>query len=275
MVFILSAIVTNPSALWIVGCRTVAAVYHHTDSPSQIVALPSPRLEVPPAVHAREMAAASRAVPAVDVDLFAPLREAVALLGAQCVPVLVSAMLGYAGAAAVTQSLGLFAQTSLDTDMWPLVALAVIGLPLHALAQGAIAWVGLRGEGASTMLPWGVPLRAALCAALKNWRALLPIALTRVLLTFGCALACTGLLVTSGLRVDAEGPAYPNPDGMPRLVARRGIEVAVLGPEHPLAGLLTPARQAWHQFTLQHSAPALAPAGLKWLAYGLNTPNSD
>jgi hypothetical protein len=189
--------------------------------------------------------------PQTTVKLSDIWREAVGTFGAHSGAVLALALIGFAGIGTIAQS---FSQLAGEAQGFSTVGvcLAALGLLSQSLTQGAVAWVGLHGETSTALLV------SALRAALGRWRLLLPGALLYAVLTFVCAVGFA-LVTCSGLVVNT---VNSRPGDLLRIVASHGIDVATLGPLHPLAELATPARHTLMQLTLQPDGAGLDGADL-------------
>src|SRR5438067_2187908 len=60
-------------------------------------------------------------------------RDTIAMFGTHCGPILVSALIGFAGVSAVAQSFGLLSGERSGSDPQPLLLWAALGLPLRML----------------------------------------------------------------------------------------------------------------------------------------------
>jgi hypothetical protein len=198
-----------------------------------------------------ERAAALATLPQNTVKLSDIWHEAVETFGAHSGAVLAVALIGFAGISTAAQ---LFSQLAGEAQGFSavVVCLAALGLVLQSLTQGAVAWVGLHGETSTALLV------SALRAALGRWRLLLPGTLLYAASTFVCAVGFA-LATGSGLVVNT---VNSQPGNLLRIVASHGIDVATLGPLHPLAELATPARHTLMQLTLQPDGAGLDGADL-------------
>jgi hypothetical protein len=206
--------------------------------PNRSTFLPVPRAEAPrnPAQVTQRSAAVSAAVAAPH---FATLwSETVATFVTHAVPVFVSAWVGFAAVVAAIQCLRSLTGLTPVSDLWVFLAGAVAALLLDALAQGALAWIGLRGDSS----PSALSLADALRAATAGWRRLLPGVLLHAVLTFVCALSLTPILLSSDLLVTNLDPIDPNLNSLPRLAALRSLDAASLGVLHPFGEWVAPAR---------------------------------
>ena len=197
----------------------------------------------------------SAAVSAVDPRLAAPRfatlwSETVATFVTHAGPVLVSAWVGFAIIVATIQGLQSLTGLSPVTDFWVFLGGAAVALLLDALAQAALAWIGLRGGSRSN-----VSLAGALRAAATGWRRLLPGALLHTLLTFICALSLTPILLSSGLLLTGMERFDPNLNSLPRQATLRSLDAAALGVLHPLGEWVAPARSALYPVFLISEAP--------------------
>src|SRR3989442_405625 len=131
------------------------------DQTESLIARSVPHVLAPPAHRVHDESAIQYG--SVVVDTLALCRETVALFAAHSGPVLASALIGYVGISAIAQSFGLLTAVTPGSIVWPYLFWAACGVLLHALAQGAIAWIGLQdgwraGEGRHA----GRPLHIAL-----------------------------------------------------------------------------------------------------------------
>jgi hypothetical protein len=210
--------------------------------------------------------AESRFVAPRRVSPLAVWRQAIATFSTHGGPILVSAVIGFAVVSAVAQAYRLLPGERLDLHPGPFFLWVALGVPLNTLAQGAIAWIGLHGVGPHAV----VSLTEAVRAALSRWPVLLTGSLLHTGLTFLCALGLTPLLLSSDLWVARPEPVYPNPSHVPHLVASRSIDTAVLGPLHPFAELVAPARNSLEQYTRQLYESSLSDTGLARLGSSLS-----
>jgi hypothetical protein len=224
------------------------------NQPIRLIALPMSHIAA--RLHRATEATATPPKPAVSVGTL--WRDTFAVMGAHAGPMLASALIGFAGISVLAQSARLLAVTNVriaSPTSW-LLALGVAGLLLQTLAHGTLTALGL--HGARTPLS----LRCAFGLALGRCGALLPGSVLHTALLFVCALGFTPFLLSNGLEVPDLQPFYPNRYDMLRLTAARGIDIAVLGPLHPWAELLVPARASLVQLSRQASASSLKDGGI-------------
>ena len=226
----------------------------NTTEPMPLAALPAPQLAIRPAVQAHEAMPHRQTRP---VDLLALGRETVARITAYPGAALGASLILCASGSPLALSVSFLSGARSSSIPWPILLSAVLGLLVWPLGQGALAWIGLQNPHGCT----GLSFRGSMRAAARRWPVLVIASGLSAIGTFLCAVSLTPLLGHAGLGVPDTGPIYPNPDGMPRLVAARSLDAVVLGPLHPLAGMVAPARAGWMQFTRQ-STGALTVDGL-------------
>ena len=213
--------------------------------PDWSTAIPAPRN--PPRITEPGVAAITVSA---TFHLTSLLREALAAFVANSGLVLVIAWAGFAACAVGVQ--GLLSLTGLTSafSFWLLLVGAIAGVLLHALAQGALAWIGLRGDKSKRL-----SLAGAWHASTSTWHSVLPGTVFHAVLTFACALSLTPFLISSGLMGMNLEPIDPSLDSLPRLAATRSLDAAALGVLHPLGEWLAPSRAALRPVFLQTETP--------------------
>ena len=190
-------------------------------------------------------------------------QDTLTAMAAYAGPILGCALLGHAVVGAVLK----FAPAGTDT-----LALAVVGVVVQTMALAALAVIALRESACPKDIDSGkmqdvVEFRP--CSRLRRGAWLLVGACLHTSLILACALISAVVLVRLGLGMQELEPVYPNPDGLPRLVAQRSLDALWLDPVLAETHVTGWTRVA--VFRLGES-PAYPTKLLVFMASQLNTP---